>query len=151
MIKGVHHIAVSTSNLERLSKFYCEVLDFELVMDMAWEAGSAMGKQADKIVGLRNSAARVAMVSKGGLIIEFFEYSSPAPKPVASEWRVCDHGYTHICLEVEDIDAEYQRLRLAGMTFHAPPPNEAASGMRAIYGRDPEGNVIELLELLSAG
>lgn len=34
------------------------------------------------------------------------------------------------------------------MTFHAPPPTAPVNGMKAIYGRDPEGHVIELLEIV---
>lgn len=52
----------------------------------------------------------------------------------------------HLCLEVVDIAAEYERLRTAGMSFHAPPPEVASNGLKAVYARDPEGNVIELLE-----
>ena len=143
MIKGVHHTAISTGNLERLSRFYSEVLGFEVVMEGSWESGS---DAHDKIIGIKNTGAKVVMLSMGNAIIELFEYHSPTPKPLDPGQRVCDHGYTHICLEVEDIEAEYDRLKAAGMTFHGPLP-KSASGMRAIYGKDPEGNVIELLEL----
>jgi catechol 2,3-dioxygenase-like lactoylglutathione lyase family enzyme len=61
---------------------------------------------------------------------------------------VCDHGITHICLDVVDIDTEYERLRAAGMTFHCPP--QGVGALRATYGRDPDGNVVELLEVKDA-
>ena len=50
-----------------------------------------------------------------------------------------------------DIDAEYERLRNNGMTFHGPPPTSEELGsnhIRAIYARDPDGNIIELQEVL---
>jgi catechol 2,3-dioxygenase-like lactoylglutathione lyase family enzyme len=150
MIKGVHHIAISTASLERLSRFYCDVLGFEPVFEADWESGSEMGKLCDNIIGINDTASKVAMVSKNGVIIELFEYRSPSPKPIATDWRPCDHGYTHICLEVEDLDTEYERLVKAGMTFHAPPPAVPVNGMKAIYGKDPEGHVIELLEIVPA-
>lgn len=150
MLKGVHHVGLSTNNIKRLTNFYCEVLGFEPMMEMDWQAGTELGTQVDRIIGLKNTVSKVAMVSKGSLIIELFEYSVPTPKPKAPDWKVCDHGYSHICLEVEDIDAEYERLRKAGMTFHLPPSTDPYNGMKAIYGRDPEGNVIELLEIIPA-
>ena len=61
---------------------------------------------------------------------------------------VCDHGITHICLDVADIDAEYERLKSAGMMFRCPP--QGMGGLRATDGRDPDGNVVELLELTDA-
>ena len=35
-------------------------------------------------------------------------------------------------------------MAAAGVTFHAPPG--PPGGMRATYGRDPEGNVFELIQ-----
>ena len=147
MIRGIHHTAISVGNLEKALAFYRGVLHFEVVMEGGWKTGSA---QADRVVGLKDTAARFAMLSKGDSRIELFEYSSPTPKQADPTRRVCDHGYTHICLEVEDIDSEYERLKAGGMTFHAPP-QEALGNMRAIYGRDPDGNVIELLEIVEQG
>ena len=115
-------------------------------MELDWAPGTELGDQDEKIIGLKNTAAKVAMVEMGGVNIKLFEYSSPTPKPVDPEWRVCDHGYTHLCLEVDDIDAEYDRLNKAGMTFHAPPP-PVYNGMRALYGRDPDGNIVEILQI----
>jgi catechol 2,3-dioxygenase-like lactoylglutathione lyase family enzyme len=130
--------------LDKALAFYRDVLGFDVVMEGGWKTGSA---EADRIIGLGDTAAKFTMLSKGDSRIELFEYSSPAPKQADPTRRVCDHGYTHICLEVEDIDSEYERLQAGGMTFHAPPP-EAFGIMRAIYGRDPDGNVIELLEIV---
>ncbi|HJP36347.1 MAG TPA: VOC family protein, partial [Gammaproteobacteria bacterium] len=62
---------------------------------------------------------------------------------------VCDHGITHLCLQVSDIDAEYERLKAAGMVFHCPP-QAVGDAIHATYGRDPDGNVVELLEISGA-
>ena len=147
MIKAIHHVAISTENIERMKQFYCDVLGFNLAMELDWAPGTELGDQINQIIGLKNTTAKVAMIEMGGICIEFFEYSSPVPKPLDPEWRVCDRGYTHICLEVDDIDAEYDRLSNAGMTFHGPPP-PVYNGMRALYGRDPEDNIIEILEII---
>ena len=59
---------------------------------------------------------------------------------------------THIYgFDVKDIDVEYERLVNAGVKFHTPPPKSDQLGggkIRATYGRDPDGNVIELQEVL---
>jgi hypothetical protein len=51
-------------------------------------------------------------------------------------------------LQVTDIEAEYERLKAAGMVFHCPPQS-VGSELVATYGRDPDGNVVELLEVPS--
>lgn len=145
MIKGIHHIALSTPDLDRLLKFYVELFGFEKVdWQGGWPRGSAL---IDKIVGLRDSSCRQAMIRAGNLYIEVFEYHSPQPKPGDPDRPVCDHGYTHFALDVTDIDQEYARLSAAGMRFHHPPVHDPESGMAATYGRDPDGNVIEIQEI----
>lgn len=147
MIKGIHHVAISTPDLERITHFYREILGFHLESEFEWQTGTELGDLCDRIVGLKNSAAKCVMLKKGDTRIEFFQYSAPAPMALPPGQRVCDYGYTHICLEVQDIDGEFDRLKNSGMTFHARPPAGGSKGLRAIYGRDPDGNVLELLEI----
>jgi catechol 2,3-dioxygenase-like lactoylglutathione lyase family enzyme len=144
MIRGVHHIAVSTSDLDRLVEFYTELFGFEQVMDGGWSDRPVF----DEIVGLSGSAARQAMLRSGNAYLEIFEYSSHAGHPAPAERTAADRGYTHFCLDVQDIDAEYERLAAAGMRFHCPPPKLAGGRVRATYGRDPDGNIVEIQEIV---
>lgn len=147
MINGVHHVAMATGNIDRIVAFYTEHLGFDLIMDTEWADRPAI----DEIVGLKNSAAKQAMLKAGNVFVEVFEYLSPVGKPGDPNRPAADHGYTHFCLDVTDIDAEYERLLGAGMTFHCPPAplSKLGSGkIRAIYGRDPDGNLIELQEIM---
>jgi catechol 2,3-dioxygenase-like lactoylglutathione lyase family enzyme len=143
MIRGIHHTAISTGNLERALAFYRDLLGFEAVFEAGWPAGTEV---ADHITGLSGSSAQLAMLRAGNTMIELFQYESPAPRPGEPNRPVCDHGITHICLDVTDVDAEYQRLTAAGMRFHCPPQD--LGGARTTYGRDPDGNVVELQEIV---
>jgi catechol 2,3-dioxygenase-like lactoylglutathione lyase family enzyme len=145
MIHGIHHVAISTGDAERMLAFYRDLLGFELLFDQAWPAGTAI---ADRITGLDGSSARQVMLRRGNAYLELFEYASPEPRPGDPERPVCDHGITHLCLDVTDLDAEYERLRAAGTPFHSPP-QDLGAGVRTTYARDPEGNVVELQELAS--
>lgn len=144
MIRGIHHTAISTPNLERALAFYRDLLGLDEVLDGGWPVGSEI---ADKITGLKDSSTRMAMLKAGNAMIEIFEYQSPPPKPGDPDRPVCDHGITHICLDVTDLSAEYERLKAAGMVFHCPP-QDLGSAVRTTYGRDPDGNVLELQEVL---
>jgi catechol 2,3-dioxygenase-like lactoylglutathione lyase family enzyme len=143
MIRGIHHTAISTPNLDRALAFYRDRLGFHVVFEFAWPAGTEV---ADRITGLRDSAARAVMLRAGNAHVELFEYASPPPRPCDPGRPVADHGITHLCLDVRDLDAEYARLSAAGMTFHCPP-QDIGPGLRTTYGRDPDGNVIELQEV----
>lgn len=143
MIQGIHHAAISTPDLPRALGFYRDLLGAEIVTDFEWPVGAEI---ADRIVGLRGSSARAVMLRLGNAMIELFEFHSPEARPGDPERPVCDHGITHICLDVTDIEAEYERLRATGMRFNSPPQDLGA--VRSTYGRDPDGNVIELQEVM---
>ena len=143
MIAGIHHTAISTPDIERALAFYRDLLGFEEVFKLNWEVGD---ETLDAITGLRDSSARVAMLKANNACIELFQYASPTPVTPDGERPVCDHGITHLCLQVDDVDAEYERLCEAGMRFHCPPQG-VGDTLRATYGRDPDGNVVELLEV----
>ena len=143
MIHGINHIAISTPNLERLAAFYCEQLGFEHVFKLNWDIGNVA---YDNITGLRDSSARGLILRLGNACIELFEYSTPTPRLAMAMRPESDHGITHVCLQVTEIAAEYERLRANGMQFHSPPQT-VGGGIWSAHGRDPDGNVIELLEL----
>ena len=53
-------------------------------------------------------------------------------------------GITHFALATDDYQKDYDHLAANGVAFNAPP--FGAAPQRFAYGRDPFGNVIELLE-----
>ena len=139
MIHGIDHTAISVPDLRAAIDFYCNVLGFELESESGWPKGA---KQVDALVGLADSASRVVMVRMGETRIEIFQYESPEPTPQNPDFRVCDHGITHFCLAVTEIENEYERLVAAGVVFNDPPTDVGTS--ICVYGRDPFGNVFEL-------
>ena len=141
MIHGLDHTALSVPDLEAALAFYCGVLGFEVESESEWWAGA---KKVDRLVGLPDSAAKVVIVRLGGTRLELFEYRSPEPRRRDDAFRVCDHGLTHLCLRVSDIETEHARLAAAGMHFDEVPIDVGSS--ICVYGRDPFGNVIELKE-----
>lgn len=146
MIHGIHHTAISTGDLERSVAFYRDLLGFEEAISSGWQVGT---ETLDKITGLKDSSARMVMLKAGNAFVELFQFETPTPKPADAMRPVCDHGITHLCLAVSDVDGEYERLKAAGMVFHCPPQT-TATGNRVTYGRDPDGNVIELLQVLDS-
>lgn len=139
MIRGIHHVAVHVHDFERMTKFYREAFGFEIVGEAFDWADSEF---IDKIVDVPNSAARGAMLRAGTCYIEMFQYR--APKPTVTEpLNAFDKGYTHFCVDVTEIEYEVERLKGLGMTFSQPGPVDVGH-VKSIYGRDPEGNLIEI-------
>ncbi len=145
MIRGIHHTAISTPDLERSLAFYCGLLGFEQVMDFTWPEGT---ENMNRTHALAETAGRVVLLRAGNTLVELFQYATPTPKPLDPKRPLCDHGITHLCLDVDDIEVEYKRLEAGGMVFHSPPIDYGT--VKTTYGRDPDGNCIELQEIKSA-
>lgn len=139
MIRGVHHVAIHARDLDRMIQFYRDAFGFELVGEpFEWDHV----KELDQILDVPGSAARGAMMRAGSCYVELFQFSDPAPES-DRPLRPYDKGYTHFCVDVTDIEQEYERLKGLGMTFGHHEPVDMGH-VKTIYGRDPEGNVIEI-------
>lgn len=137
----LHHAGISTPNLDRLVTFYSELLGFEEVSRSSWERGF---DDADAVLGLVDTAAEMVLLRLGDTYLELFEFRHPAPGPAPVDRPVSKSGINHICLAVDDLASEYERLSNAGMQFHSTP-RDIGDGPFT-YGRDPDGNVVELWE-----
>jgi glyoxylase I family protein len=139
MIRGIHHVAVHVRDMTKMMQFYRDAFGFEVVGEpFSWENSEFI----DRIVDVPNSAARGAMLRAGTCYMELFQYSAPKPT-VSQALQPFDKGYTHFCVDCTDIEREFERLKGLGMTFSQPGPIDVGH-VKSIYGRDPEGNLIEL-------
>ena len=140
MIKGIHHVAVGVPDFDRGLEFYRDLLGFEVVERTEWYRDNRL---ADRAIGLADTGAQMAMLKAPNAYIELWQYSSP--EPADHRQRPCDYGYAHLCLQVEGIQEEYDRLSAGGMEFVGPVVE--FGDIAAIYGKDPFGNTVELYEI----
>lgn len=135
-------MAVHVHDLDRMIGFYREAFGFETVGgEFSWRDDARL----DRLIDVPGSAARGAMLRAGTCYLELFEFSAPQPRSTAA-LRPSDKGYTHFCVDVTDIEREYDRLKALGMTFGHPAPIDMGH-VKSVYGRDPEGNVIEIQQV----
>lgn len=142
MINGVHHISLATTDMDRLLRFYRDLIGLEQCFEFRFDAGDAA---FEKVVGMVGTRGRAAGLRAGKVYIEVFAYANPVPRPVEKR-PACDAGIRHICFDVTDIHAEYARLAEAGLEFLSAPQS-LAPGISAVYARDPDGNIVELQEI----
>jgi catechol 2,3-dioxygenase-like lactoylglutathione lyase family enzyme len=139
MITGIHHVAVHVWDFDRMLRFYSEAFGFEVVgEEFSWRDNAMI----DRIVDVPGSVARGAMLRAGTCYLELFQFSAPEPS-WSGPLQPFDKGYTHFCVDVTDIESECQRLQSLGMTFGDRTPVDAGH-VQSVYGRDPEGNIIEI-------
>jgi catechol 2,3-dioxygenase-like lactoylglutathione lyase family enzyme len=141
MILGIHHVAIHTRNFEKMRSFYAEAFGFEPNgPETSWSDSPAL----DSTIGVHGSASRVQLLKAGTCYLELFQYSAPKGRS-DTPLRPFDYGYTHFCVSVTDIGAEFERLKRLGMTFAHSQPVDLGE-IIAIYGKDPDGNIIEITE-----
>jgi catechol 2,3-dioxygenase-like lactoylglutathione lyase family enzyme len=143
VITGLHHAGISVLDLDRSLRFYCDLLGMQVQAQ-----GLFGGETLASVMNLSGARGRSAMLRAGAQCLELFEFGNPVPRRRRSERPVCDHGICHVCVQVTDLQQDYERLRAAGVRFHCPP-QPFGDDMLATYARDPDGNVVELLQIVS--
>jgi methylmalonyl-CoA epimerase len=132
MPKRIDHIAIIVRDIEQALVFYRDML------------GIAPGK----IKEVPSEQVRIVflpMGGPGGSEIELIEPTAP-DSSLATFLEKRGEGLHHICLEVENIDAELADMREKGALVLDKQPRIAAEG-RAIF-LHPKGTNGVLLELL---
>jgi catechol 2,3-dioxygenase-like lactoylglutathione lyase family enzyme len=142
VLVGIHHTALSPRDLDRLVAFYRDAFGFEVEFDFPWDASNEAFRRTHAV---EETTGRVVMLARGDHRIEIFQYEKPVPRPDVPGRRNADLGISHLCFQVEDLDGEVERLRAAGMVFQSPPVAQTPD-ISNCYGRDPDGNLIELIE-----
>ncbi|MFB6096432.1 MAG: VOC family protein [Haloferacaceae archaeon] len=133
-----HHFGTTVSNLDRAVAFYRDVLGLEVV------ATFSVGDDAfAEGVGVDGASANFAHLDAGGARVELVEYD-PAGEDARAA-AVNEGGAKHLGLEVDDVESFYASLPATVETV-SDGPRTTESGTSILFVRDPDGNLIEVLE-----
>ncbi len=134
--------AYSVTNLDRTRGWYREMLGF-VPSGGTNDFGNPFGSL---VQGLPNvDVVCKWMVDQQDFFqLEMFEFKSPAPKPRPKDWGPNDQGYTIIGVHAANFDARLMALRSAGVPLLTEPMG--APGARRVCIKDPEGNIVEIME-----
>jgi catechol 2,3-dioxygenase-like lactoylglutathione lyase family enzyme len=137
-VNRIDHLSFTVADLERSLAFYRR-LGFEphkRYLSAGPDAAEGTGTPGAEIdIGwLRHRA--------GGPMLELLRYQNTATRRAAHNSEV---GAAHICLDVADVRAAYADLKQDGVTFVSAPHSDRY-GVTWVYMRDPDGNVVELIE-----
>ena len=141
MIKNIHHFGILVRDFEKMTKFYEAAFGFKV---LGTELKIAPDK-AEQISGgeQRSRNTRVIMMQAGNCYLEIMGNPELPPYDASAPLT----GYSQMCVDVDDIDMEYARLKELGMKFGAPAPVDFGH-VKAVTGTDPEGNAIELVQTM---
>jgi len=132
------HIMISTADYVATLDWYNRVLGFEVVRE--WD-----------IAGYPD--VDVGYISANGFVIEVVGTKEPfQDEKVAPDvfTAMSDRGYVHLAFSSADVDAVAAELVSRGVELEMPPTNFDAAGVRLLFIRDNNGNLIEIVTPLTA-
>jgi catechol 2,3-dioxygenase-like lactoylglutathione lyase family enzyme len=136
-------VGLCCANLDRLAAFYVDVLGFTQINVIEVPTEKAAG------TALTNAAYRVTRLqSPWGERIKLLEPSKSArPGPEKTEHILDVLNTTYITFIVDDLKTLLRHLLDRNMeVLTGPEVIEVRPGTFLVFGRDPEGNVLEFVE-----
>lgn len=143
------HFSFTVSDLERSIAFYRDVVGMELV---GWQVHDQPYTSVQ--VGFPNAVLKAARLTiqgipsaRSGHLLELIEYVNPRGEP--TDTTTNRPGAAHMAFQVDDLLAEYARMKALGVRFKSEPvaitagPNQ---GGWTIYFYDPDGITLEMVQ-----
>jgi catechol 2,3-dioxygenase-like lactoylglutathione lyase family enzyme len=129
-----HHVSLSVADLDAQQSWYQRVLGLTDVIEQF-----SVPEPPVRTVVLR---------SPGGVRVELIERAGSARKEVYSDPldTLRGQGYRHWAVEVADLDGAFEAITGNGGQPVWPPADAVEPGARFAYVKDPEGNLIELIQ-----
>jgi catechol 2,3-dioxygenase-like lactoylglutathione lyase family enzyme len=143
MITGFDHTSFTVADMDKSVKFWTEQLGFE-----AASVSPRQGQWQEEVTGIAGASLLVAHLYGHGHHIEFIQYLGGAVEGAAPPPALV--GAAHVALETDDIEGTWDALIRAGATPQgriARVTTGAVAGVKAGYIRDPNGILIELVQL----
>ncbi len=125
-----HHVTLSVKNLNAAVKWYEQKLGFTETRRVVMDDGNIQFAFM-QVSGYRIYIAQI----RGSVRLE-------DPNQVPN--HLLTQGWRHVVLEVDDVDKAYKSLKARGVEFVGQPTTHNPPGIRVVYFKDLEGNVLEL-------
>lgn len=149
MLIAPWHFSFTVSDIEQSVVFYRDMLGLELVHRQ--EQANAYTR---KFVGYPDAHLKVAQFrikgtafGRSGHMLELVEYV--APRGVRVDTQTKNTGTAHLAFEVDDVHAEYERMRGLGVRFRSEPIAIEAginTGGFTCYFLDPDDITLEIIQ-----
>ena len=145
MIQETRHVGINVQNMERALHFWRDVMGLEVEIDV-W----AEGDYIDILQNLDGVKVHIIKLRApdGSYIELLMDVAHPTPLPQPENNRLCDRGIRHIAFTVADVEAAYHTLTNEGCEVLGEPIVSPDNYAKVFFVRDPEGNLLEIVEVL---
>ena len=152
-VSGMVHININVSDFDRSRSFY-EALGFRLI----WMVPPTNSPEVAAAVGMPPYRVKGGLMQLEGaehpVVIDLLQWEHPrddgAPYP-----HLYHYGLARLALATRDMDADLNSLKAMGAELVGPPArvvvNGVPTGGRFVCFKDPDGTILELVEMDGAG
>jgi catechol 2,3-dioxygenase-like lactoylglutathione lyase family enzyme len=148
-VRSIFHVGFVVRDLEASIRFYTEGLGLRLRHQQVQD-----NDYTRRLVGYEDACLRIAQFQlpagdppPSGHVLELIEYQRPRSGPSDPERNTLGAG--HLAFLVDDIEGMAAKLTALG-AVPLSEPNQITAGInkggRALYLRDPDGVMLELLQ-----
>ena len=143
-INGIAHIGITVEDLERSVTFYRENFGFDYLRGAHFtQPFFAQNESLYELPPESTQCHTAVLVSPDkGIQLELFRFSHHRP-PEPIPWN--RSGITHLAFVTDDVPAMAEQLRENGVVF-CMNIGVRPDGGRWVFIRDPDGNLIEIME-----
>ena len=143
MIKDVRHIGIVVTDMEKSLKFYRDLLGLK-IKSLVDEEGQFL----DNILAHENVKNKVAKLyaKNGNALVELIDSKSYGNKKDRDFFTI---GASHFAFTVDNLEKTYDYLVKNGVKFTAPPQQTSDGFAKVTFCEDPDGTLIELVEVIN--
>lgn len=128
-------VAISVQDIDKETAWYVDKLGFTVEKDASVRDGAV------KFRWLRNGNERIELIGLAN--------SQPGPVRPTPPGHAAIRGITQVTLQTNDLEATRAALAAKGVTPALDITEVAPLGIRVIYLLDPEGNAVEIAQVVT--
>lgn len=140
----VRHVGITVSNLENSLEFYRDYLGFTVEKQML-ESGECIDNFS-ALTGVEVTTVKMSGTLPGAMIELLYYHSHEDNSPQNVAYPITRIGCSHFALTVKDLDSLYECLTHVGVHFNHPVQTSPDGNVKIAFCRDPDGNLIELVQ-----
>lgn len=141
-VQGLRHVGITVSDMSKSVRFYQDYLGLSLAAVFP----RSQGRYISSLVGVPNAMIEIThLEAPDGSRVELLQYLSHPAEPGFIA-QATEPGRPHCAFSVSDLQDLYDRRNTFACHFKHPP-QLSPDGAMVAYCHDPDGTILELVQV----
>jgi len=143
VIREMRHVGIVVRDMDRNLRFWRDVMGLKVAADF-WEQGEFI----ETVQALRGVKLHMIKLTAPDESMVELLHDEGHPTEAPERNALCDRGIRHIAFTVADVEAAWHTMVAEKCEVLSKPVSSPDRKARLFFARDPEGNLLELVEML---